>query len=60
MNTRNRSFENVAKVRHLGATVIVQKYTQEEIESRLSMGNAFCHLVQNSIPSHLPSKKAIQ
>jgi hypothetical protein len=43
----NRSFENVAKFRYLGATRTNQNSFQEEIKRRLNSGNACYHSVQN-------------
>jgi hypothetical protein len=45
---RNKLFENVTK---LGMTMTNQSY--EEIKSRLNLGNACYHTVQNLLSSHL-------
>jgi ribosomal protein S2 len=52
----NRCFENVVQFRYLGTTVTNQNLIQEEIKSRLKLGNASYHSVQNLLSSHLLSK----
>jgi hypothetical protein len=46
----------VSQFIYLGLTVTNQNLIQEEIKRRLNSGNAFYHLVQNLLSSHLLSK----
>jgi hypothetical protein len=57
INAANESFENVAKFKYFGVMVTNLNSLQEEIKSRLNLGNACYHAVQNPLSSHLLSKK---
>ena len=49
-------FERVENFKYLGANLTNQNSIQEEIKSRLKIGNACCHSVQNLLSSSLLSK----
>jgi hypothetical protein len=55
----NRSSENVVKFKCLRMTVTNKNFTYEEIKSRLDLGNACYHSIQNLLSSHPLSKKVI-
>src|SRR5215470_8129366 len=52
----NSSIERVEEFKYLGTTLTDQNSIQEEIKSRLKLGNACYHSVQNLLSSRLPSK----
>jgi hypothetical protein len=47
----NRSFKDAAKFKHLGTTLTDQNHMNEEIKSRLNLGNACYHSVVKEIKS---------
>ena len=56
MKIDNSSVERVEEFKYLGTTITDQNSIQEEIKSRLKIGNAFYHSVQNLLSSRLLSK----
>jgi len=52
----NNSIERVEEFKYLGMTLTDQNSIQEEIKSRLELGNTCYHLVQNLLSSRLLSK----
>jgi len=52
----NITFERVEEFKYLGTTLTQQNSIPEEIKSRLSLGNACYHSVQNLLSSRLLSK----
>ena len=52
----NTSIERVEEFKYLGTTLTDQNSIQEEIKSRLKLGNACYHSVQNLLSSRLLSK----
>jgi hypothetical protein len=59
MKTDNSSIERVEEFKYLGTTLTNQNSIQEEIKSRLKLGNAYYHLMQNLLLSILLSKTAM-
>ena len=56
MKVDNSSIERVEEFKYLGKTLTNEKSIQKEIESRLKLGNACHHSVQNLLSSSLLSK----
>jgi len=56
MKTDNSSFERVDEFKYFGTALTNQNSIQEEIKSRLKLGNACYHSVQNILSSSLLSK----
>ena len=52
----NSTFERAKEFKYLGTTLTSQNSIAEEIKSRLRLGNASCHSVQNLFSSRLLSK----
>jgi hypothetical protein len=56
IKTDNSSFERVEEFKYLGTTLTDKNSTQEEVKSRLKLGNACYYSVQNLLSSRLLSK----
>jgi hypothetical protein len=56
IKTDNSSSERVKEFKYLGTTLTNQNSIQEEINSRLTSGNAYYHSVQNLSSSSFLSK----
>ena len=56
MKTDNSSIERVVDFKYLGTTLTNQNSVQEEIKSRLNLGDACYYSVQNLLSSRLLSK----
>jgi hypothetical protein len=57
IKTDNVSFKRVEEFRCLGISLTNQNSIQEEVNSRLKLGNAFYYSVQNLLSSRLLSQK---
>ena len=57
MQIDSSSFESVEEFKYLGTDLTYKNCVQEEIESRLKVGNACYYSVQNLLSSSLLSKK---
>ena len=57
MKNDNSSIERVEEFKYLGTTLRNKNSIQEEIKSRLKLGNACYYSVQNLLSSSLLSKK---
>ena len=57
MKIYNNSIERVEEFKYLGTTLTNKNSIQEEIKSRLKLGNACYYSVQNLFSSSLLSKK---
>jgi len=53
----NKTFERVENIKYLGTTLTNKNSIQEEIKSRLKLGNVCYHSVQNILSSSLFAKK---
>jgi len=56
MKTHNSSIERVEEFKYLGRTLTNQNSIQEEIKSRLKLGNACYYSLQNFLSSSLLSE----
>jgi hypothetical protein len=56
IKTDNNSFEMAEQFKYLGTVLTNQKFIQEAVKSRLKLGNACSHSVQNPLSSSLLSK----
>jgi hypothetical protein len=56
MKIANRCLGSVEQFRYLGTTIKNQNLIQEEIKSKLNLGNASYHSIQNLLSSRLLSK----
>jgi len=57
MKTDNTSIERVEEFKYFGITLTNKNSIQEEIKSKLKLGNACYYSVQNLLSSSLLSKK---
>ena len=57
MKNDNSSFEGVEEIKYLGTTLTYKNSIQEEIKSRLKLGNACYYSVQNLLSSSFAIQK---
>ena len=60
MSFDNSSIERVEEFKYLGTPLTNKNYIQEEIKSRLKLGNACYYSVQNRLSSSLLSRNLDQ
>jgi hypothetical protein len=56
INTDNKPFESVIRLKYLEMTAAAQSYIHTEVKSKLNLGYACWHSIKNISSSHLLSK----